>query len=145
MAKTSTPPRPLTAREFFARYLRVPEIGTRRLVPLVFHPEQAALIDAFDARDAAGAPRYDELANLWAKKTGKSETDGGLALAELATNVSEPDREVIIVASDLAQSKEYTFQSARRFVDRDAYLRKHFRVLSTEIVYRETVTDARTG
>ena len=144
----STRPRPtrgLTARRVFDEFLRVPSQGSRALRALAFHPAQQALIDAYDERGADGLPRYTEVAALWLKKAGKSTTGGGLVLAELLGNTSEPDREVIIVASDWEQSKTVIFASAARFVRRHPWLSKHFRVLASELIYKETVTDQRTG
>jgi hypothetical protein len=136
----------LTARQVFEKFLRIPERGSRRLVPLVFHAEQARLINAFDARDpVTGAWVYDECALLWMKKSGKSETCAGLVLTELIGNVVEPDREVIVIASTLDQSKDVTFASCCRFVRRHQWLAKHIRILRTELVYRETVVDHVTG
>ena len=80
----------------------------------------------------------------WIKKAGKSETAGAAVCFELAHG-REPDREIVIVASDLAQSQDLVYSSAVRFVRRDPWLRKHVKIGRTELVYRETVTDHRTG
>lgn len=58
---------------------------------------------------------------------------------------SEPDREVIVVASDYAQSKDIVFASAVRFVRRQPWLDKHIAVKADTLVYRESVKDERTG
>jgi hypothetical protein len=134
----------MTARAVFEKFLRVPHPRTRVLSPLVFHGPQSDLIDAFDAVDADGEFRYDEFAALWVKKAGKSETGGGLIIAELVGG-TEPDREVIIVAGDKDQGRSYTFASAARFVRRNAWLTNNVRVLKNEIVFTEQVTDPRTG
>jgi hypothetical protein len=141
---TTTPSETLTASRVFADFLRVPKPGSRALVPLNLHSAQRAFVDAYDERDASGQARYSRLAALWLKKAGKSTTGGGLAVAELVGG-SEADREVIIRASDLVQAKSIIFASAVRFVRRHPFLSKHIRILQSELVYRELVTDARTG
>lgn len=137
--------RAIPAVEFFATFLRVPRPGSRDLVPLTLHPEQRRLLEAYDERDpATGLPRYPELAALWLKKAGKSATAGGLVLAELVGG-REPDREVLIVASDLAQARDVVFAAAVRFVKRHPWLAQHVRPLTSELIYTETVVDPRTG
>src|SRR5262249_10868021 len=88
--------------------------------------------------------QYDELFANWIKKSGKSETGGGLTIAELIGG-TEPDREIVIVSSDLQQSQNLKFSSAKRFVSRNPWLSRHVRTLRTELGYRERVTDPRTG
>jgi phage terminase large subunit-like protein len=136
--------RGLTARQLFEQVLRVPQRGRRTLGPLVLHAEQARLIDAWDAIDVDGAPVYDELFCYWQKKTGKSTTTGGLVLHELIAG-RESDREILLVSSDLDQSKDITFASVARFVDRHPWLRQHVTCGRTEVRYRETLVDPRTG
>jgi hypothetical protein len=143
--KTTPVARSITARQVFAEFLRIPQPGTRALVPMALHPAQGALIGAFDTRGEDGLPTYPEVAALWIKKAGKSTTGGGLVIAELLGHSGEPDREIIIVASDQEQARTVIFASAARFVRRHPYLTKHCRVLQSEIVYREVVTDERTG
>lgn len=143
MAKSETPSGPLTARRVFTKLLRVPDPMTRKLAPLVLHPEQERVLDAWDQVEG-GRYVYDELGLLWAKKCGKSTTIAGLVIAELVGG-AEPDREIVIVASDWAQSKDITFASAARFARRHPWLTKNLKVGQSEIVYRETITDERTG
>ena len=136
--------RPLSAEETFRNFLRIPEPGTRALVPLVLHPPQRQLIEAWDAVGPDGLPRYAELAAIWLKKLGKSTMDGGFGIAELVGG-REPDREVIVLASDWTQARDVPFAAAARFVKRHPWLTSHVRVLASELVYKETVTDHRTG
>lgn len=138
-------PQPLTASQVFRDVLRIPAPGSRQLVPLVPHPAQRAAIEAFDRRGADGLPVYTELALLWPKRSGKSVTDAGLIITELIGNVTEPDREIVIVASSLAQATDIVFQDVKRFVQRCPWLAKACRILRTEIVFREVVSDGRTG
>ena len=133
----------LTARQFFDSFLRVSVAGQLR--PLTLHSAQAETIDAWDRFDlAAGVPHYGELAILWIKKAGKSATVAGLGLHELVAG-TEADREVILVSTGLQQSRDVVFNAAVRFVRRHSWLTKHVRVLSTELVFAETVTEQRTG
>lgn len=135
-----------TARSVFDKLLLAPQQGTRTLAPLRLHPEQARLIEAFDAVEPeTGLPRYDELGGFWMKKAGKSTTGGGLVIAELIGRSAEPDREVLIVASDLSQARDVIFASAARFAKRHPLLEKRIQVKRTELVYREQVTNDRTG
>jgi hypothetical protein len=128
----------------FRNLLRIPDTHTRQLVPLKLHAEQARVVAAWDARGDDGLPLYDEYALLWIKKAAKSTTAAGLVLAELVGG-PESDREITIVASDFAQSKDVTFAAACRFVRRHPWLSKHIKVTTNSLVYRETCTDARTG
>jgi phage terminase large subunit-like protein len=136
--------RGLTARQLFEQVLRVPQRGRRTLGPLTLHAEQARLIDAWDAVDADGRPIYDELFCYWQKKTGKSTTTGGLVLHELIAG-RESDREILLVSSDLDQSKDITFASVVRFVDRHPWLRQHVTCGRTEVRFKETLIDPQTG
>lgn len=133
----------LTAREVFTRFLRLPATGGG-LRPFILIPVLDEYLTAYDARDAAGLPIYDEVALSVPKKFGKSEIGGGSGLTELIGGV-DPDREVVVVASDLEQSRLFTFQSAIRFVRRSPWLSKHVSILKNELVYRQTVTDPKTG
>lgn len=134
----------LTAARVFRDLLRVPDPRTRRLVPMVLHGEQRRIVEAWDAIGPDGLPEYDEYALLWIKKAAKSTTAAGLVLTELAGGM-ESDREIIIVASDYAQSKDVTFAMVGRFVRRHPWLSKHVTITADTIVYRETLTDGRTG
>lgn len=137
----------LTAREVFTSMLRIPA-PAGGLKPLTLYPAVASLIDAFDMTDEDNRPTFDELGFFGIKKSGKSTVAGGLALADLigaGPSASEPDREIIIVASDLAQARDIVFASAVRFVRRSAWLSKHVTVRTSELIYRQTVTDHRTG
>jgi phage terminase large subunit-like protein len=138
--------RPLTELDAVELFCKVPTKGAHGgLSPMVLYPEQRSLIAAAAARDGNGAPLYDELAALWIKKAGKSETAGGLIIAELIGNTTEADREIIVVASSLDQSKQYAFESARRFSRRDPILEKRIKPYDTTLVYKEIVVDQRTG
>lgn len=143
MIPVGTVPPPLSTRALFDKFLRVPEGG--RLVRVRLYPEQERVLDAWDALDPlTGLPLYPEVALLWMKKAGKSTIGAGLVLAELVAG-TDPDREIIVVASDFAQSKDIVFASAVRFVRRDPWLTKHVRVLNSELVYKQTITDHATG
>jgi hypothetical protein len=133
-----------TARDVFATLLRLPA-AQGGLVPFTMFPALDELLTAYDARDSVtGLPRYDEILYFVPKKFGKSEAGGGLGLTELVGGV-DPDREIIVAASDLEQSRLFTFLSACRFVRRNKWLSKHVRILKGELVYTEAVTDPRTG
>jgi hypothetical protein len=137
----------LTARHVFTRMLRAPAPGSRRLAPLTLYPAFGRVVDAWDARDEHGA-RYDELAFLAIKKSGKSTLGGGLVIADLigaGPAAVESDREIYIIASDLAQARDIVFSSAARFVRRDPWLSKHVTIHRSELIYRQVVTDHRTG
>lgn len=133
-----------TAREIFTRLLRLPS-PAGRLVPFTIFPALDELLTAYDLRDpVSGLPVYDEILYFVPKKHGKSEAGGGLGLTELVGGV-DPDRDIAVAASDQEQSYLFTFQSACRFVRRNAWLSKNVRVLKNELAYKETVVDDRTG
>lgn len=137
-------PATLTFREWLAKFPRVPD-SNGQLRSLLVYPALDGFVDAYDARDPlTGLSRFTELGLFLIKKAGKSTMAGALVDYELVAG-TEPDREIIIVASDLAQSKDIVFASAVRFVRRHPWLSKHVKVLSRELVYRQTVTDPRTG
>jgi hypothetical protein len=139
----------LTTRHVFERMLRGTAPGSRRLVPLTLHPAFGSVVDAWDttATDGSGH-QYDEVAALWIKKSGKSTLGGGLVIADLigaGPAHVESDREVYIIANDFAQARDVVFSSTARFVRRDPWLSKHVTIQRSELLYRQTVTDHRTG
>jgi hypothetical protein len=134
----------LTAREVFDRFLRLPAPGGRLKKFEMISPLDEYLT-RYDATDpATGIPVYDEIALSVPKKFGKSEIGGGTAITELIGGI-DPDREVVVVASDLEQSRLFTFQSACRFVRRSPWLSKHLRILKNEITYSQVVVNPDTG
>lgn len=137
----------MTCREFFTKFIRVSDPRRRgRLARLELHPEQTRVIDAVDQRDADSRRQFGEVVISWIKKAGKSTTLAGLALYGLvADELNGEDREILLVASDLSQSKDVTFTTAKRIVLRDPWLSARCRTLSTEIVFTESVTNHRTG
>lgn len=143
MTAPSSEPSPLLTRAFFDRFLRVPDGG--RFVPMSLHPEQLRVLTLWDELDEDGRPRYDEACLFWAKKCGKSSTGAGLVLAGLVAGQGAADREIILTASDLQQSKDIVFATCVRFVRRNAWLSKHVRILSHELLYKQTIIDPATG
>ena len=135
----------ITARAWFKSFHRVPDKATRQLRPIALYPEQQRVVAAWDAVDAEGLPVYPEVALLWQKKDGKSETCAGLGVCELIGNSHESDREIVLSASDFSQSKDVTFAAAKRIVHRHPWLREHVRVLASELVYTETVREPSGG
>ena len=135
---------PLSGRSIISTFCRIPD-GRGSLVPLTFHREQERLLDAYDSVEPDGAPEFSELLCSWPKKSGKSTTAGALVIAGLLGDQSEPDREIIIVASDLQQSRDLVFASAVRFTRRHPWLSKHIKVKTNELIYNESVTDPKTG
>src|SRR4051812_40263502 len=104
LARATSPPEAVSTRAFFDKFLRVADGG--RLVPLRLYGEQERVPAAWDALESlTGLPLYPELALFWIKKAGKSTIGAGLVLAELVAG-TESDREIIVVASDFAQSKD---------------------------------------
>lgn len=139
---------PATMTAFFDTFLRVPAPGSRRLVPLVHFPAHDHLLAAYDLVGPDGLPVYSDIADDKIKKTGGSLRLGGVALGELVgagPAHSEPDREIIQVSSSLEQSKNIAFASAARFARRHPWLEKRVRVLQTEIIYKQIITNQRTG
>lgn len=119
--------------------------GAGRLVPMTVYPAIRPLFDAYDARDPlTGLLRFDRLGVLVPKKFGKTAIGGAAALHELV-NGTEPDREVIMVASDLEQSRALGFNTAVRFAHRQPWINKHVRVTTNTIVYKEVIVDPVTG
>jgi hypothetical protein len=134
----------LSSLEFGQKFCKVPD-GSGRLGALMFYPAVRPFFAAYDARDpVTGLPLFDRLALLLVKKAGKSTFGGELVTYELVAG-SEPDREIIIVASDFEQSKNVVFASAARFINRHPWLSKNVRVLAHELIYKQTVTDPATG
>lgn len=130
---------------FLDAFVRVPD-AAGRLTPLRLHAAQQAVVDAVDAVDATGARPCRELVCSWLKKAGKSTTLAAVAVWGLAADArGGPDREVIIAASDLAQSKDVVFATAARIVGRHPWLRRHCKVSATEIAFRQEVVEPATG
>jgi hypothetical protein len=146
-AKTAhVEPGRLTFRAFLGQFVKVPDEKTRRLARLVLHPEQDRFVNAIDARDSAGLRRYTTFVKSWFKKSGKSTTDAALAVWGLVgDDLAGADREIVVIASDLEQSKTVVFNVACKIVQRDPWLRQRCKVGATEIVYREQVRDDATG
>lgn len=138
--------KPVSLRRFIDTFIRVPDTSGA-LVPLRFHPEQERVITAIDTIDpATQRRRYGQVLISWPKKAGKSTTAAAIALWELfADHANGPDREVVVVASDLAQSRDVVFQQAVRMVERDARLSRLARITQTEILFNELVRDPKTG
>lgn len=138
--------KPLTLRQFIKTFIRVPD-DAGALVPLRFHPAQEQVIAAVDRHDpVTGRRPYRTVLISWPKKAGKSTTAAAIALWELfADTANGPDREIIIIASDLAQSRDVVFQQCVRMVERDARLSRLAKITQTEITFREKVKDPQTG
>lgn len=136
-----------SAEDFAQMFLRVPEVGTRRLVPMRLHAAQRRLFAAFDEVDPdTGLPRYPELGALWIKKAGKTTTGAALALYDLIANPYEPEaREILIAGADLAQGQDAVFAQIKRFIRHNDWLRRHLKVTATDVIYPEVVTEARSG
>lgn len=139
---------PCTTLQAFAEaFLRVPEAGTRRLVPMRLHAEQRRLFAAYDAvTPGTGLPQYAELMASWIKKSGKTTTAAAVSLYDLLVNPYEPEaREIIIAGADLDQGVDAVLAQIKRFIRHHEWLRRHLRVLASEVIYREQVREARTG
>jgi hypothetical protein len=134
----------ITLASFKDKFVKVPDEASRRLVRLAPHPEQQRFIQAVDEREH-GLRRYREFVVSWCKKAGKSTTAAVFALWALIADDLAQDREVIVVANDLAQSRDVVFSAVCKIAQRDPWLRKHTRIMSTEVVFTEPVTDPRTG
>ena len=82
----------------------------------------------------------------WPKKAGKSTTAAAIALWELfADTANGPDREVIVVASDLAQSRDVVFNQACASWSGMRGCRGWRGSRPTEILFNERVRDPQTG
>ena len=123
----------------------MPDETSPRLVPLAHHREQQRFIDAVDARDPSGIRIYREYVLSSPKKGGSPTTAAAFGLWALVGDDLAQDREVIIVASDLAQAADIVFSTACKLVQRHPWLQKHLKVGSTEISSSETVVDPATG
>lgn len=136
-----------TVEAFAEAFLRVPEVGTRRLVPMRLHAEQRRLFAAYDqVNPATCLPQYPELLASWVKKSGKTTTAAALALYDLIVNPYEPEaREILIAGADLDQGVDAVLAQIKRFVRHHEWLRRHVRLLSSEAIYKERVREARTG
>jgi hypothetical protein len=129
---------------FWREFVRIPD-STGRLIPPSPHREQARFIQASDARDAAGLRRYREYFLHWGKKTAKSfSTAAKLAYHLVADPFEREDRRLAIASFDEDQSR-IIFGQVKMLVDRHAWLRRHVKVLRTEMVFKETATDPSTG
>lgn len=127
-----------TFAEFMRHFVRVPDDRTGRVGPIQPHREQQRLIAAVDAIDpATGLRRFREFALSWPRKLGKSTTDAALGLWALTSDPFASDREVAILSSDLAQSRDSVFLHVRRIVSRHPWLKKHVRLLATEAVFKD--------
>ncbi|BCS33976.1 hypothetical protein TBR22_A32050 [Luteitalea sp. TBR-22] len=137
----------MTPREFIDRFVRLPDPTQRgRLARMKLYPAQAAMFDAVDQRDETGQRQFREIVISLPKKAGKSSSCAVLLLWGLiADDLNPHDREVILVANDLAQARDVTFQTCKRIVERDPLLSQMCQVLRSEIVYREEVREERTG
>ena len=137
----------MTIKEFADRFVRLPD-QTRhnKLARMQLHTKQSALFDAIDTLGPDGSRQHREFVISWIKKAGKSSSLAVIALYSMIADESNgPDREVIIASSDLAQSKDVTFATAKRIVQRDPWLSQTCRVLATEIVYSTQIRNERTG
>jgi hypothetical protein len=137
----------VTPLAFVTKFVRLPD-PTRRgtLAKMRPYPEQVALLNAVDHRDAHGLRQFREIVISLGKKFGKSSLVAVLLLwALIADELNPEDREVILVANDLAQARDVTFLTCRRIVERDPLLSQMCEVLRSEIVYREEARDERTG
>lgn len=135
----------MTCRRFAEKFILIPD-QTGALRPPVFYPALAQLIAAIDTIDPRTKRRQYSTFNYFVpRKLGKSTLLGIVGLFGLiADRFGGVDREVLLLASDLAQARNVGFQSAARFVERHPLLREQCRVLSDEIVYTETITDPKT-
>jgi hypothetical protein len=140
------PPASLPFAQFLPKFVRVPDERTRDLVPMRLHPQQVRFVNAVDLRDpATGLRVHHEFALSFMKKAGKSTSAAALALWALVADDLANDREVIIVASDLAQTKDVIYLTVGKMIERHPWLAKRCRRLSTEIIFTEDAVDPRTG
>jgi hypothetical protein len=137
----------MTPREFIDKFVRLPDPTQRgKLARMRLYPAQAEMFDAVDQRDETGQRQFREIVISIGKKFGKSSSCAVLLLWGLVADDLNPhDREVILVANDLNQARDVTFQTCKRIVERDPLLSQMCTVLRSEIVYREQVREERTG
>ncbi len=133
-------------RRHWEQFVRLPGPDGALVAPPLY-PAQARMADAIDALDpATGRRRYRRFLFSTPKKAGKSEFAAGLAVWALTSDtMNGADREVIIVASDLSQSRDVIFQRCIRQIERHPVLAKQTRILQTEITFREEARDPKTG
>lgn len=137
----------MTPLDFVRKFVRLPDPTQRgKLAKMRPYPEQVALLEAVDQRDASGQRQFLEVVISLGKKFGKSSLIAVLLLwALIADELNPEDRECILVANDLAQARDVTFLTCRRIIERDPLLSQMCEVLKSEIVYREEARDERTG
>ena len=116
------------------------------LTTLQLHPAQRAFAQAIDAIDPQTRRRtYRRFLLSWPKKTGKTETIAALAVWACTSDVANgADREVYLVATDYEQAAVAFSRAVRQF-ERNPQLAKQTRITAREIIFREVVTDPKTG
>jgi hypothetical protein len=136
----------MTCRQFAERFILIPD-QDGALRPPILYPAFASLVDAIDVRDpVTGLRRYSMFDYFTGRKLGKSTLLGIVALYGLIVDpFGGVDREVLMLASDLAQARNIGFQSAVRFIERHPLLRSRCTVKQDEITYTETIVDPRSG
>ena len=127
----------MTFREFVTSLVRVRDDRSGELRPVVLHPAERRLVEAMDARDAAGRRRYQTVAISWPRKAGKSFVSGAIAVYMLLFDEFATDREVLVQASTKDQGRSAVFQAARRIVRNNAWLSARITVQKDGMLYRD--------
>jgi hypothetical protein len=127
-------------------FCRVLDEGTRELRPLTPYPAQYEFIRAVDAIDpATKLRRYARVAASLPKKAGKSTLAAALAVWGLAADPFAVEPEVLILASDQAQTRDVVFNAAAKMIERDSWLAERCQIKATEIILKRKRRDPTSG
>jgi hypothetical protein len=133
MAK-STDPYGLTPLDFARKFIRVPDLKTKQIIPIPLHDEQVKVLRVLGEKTPDGLRRIRELLAHWFRQAGKTTI---LAIKVLWGLVCDPwhtDRLVTIGASDEEQGLR-VFLAAKRMAARHPWLAKHITWYTKHAIY----------